>query len=156
MVYPYAKRFVNNAKKLNSLEISTITPVKLYRLPHIQRAAVHYIPVVGKTLRALTKELEDPVPILEKFAKFIAEIHRKGVYFRSLHLGNVVVTENDEFALIDIADLKFFSRPLSERQQKRNIKHLLRPPEDNWILTPNLESILSSYHQHKTDLSNRP
>ena len=121
-------------------------------MPHIQRTAVHYIPVAGDTLRALTKAMDDPVPLLTNFAKFLAELHHKGVYFRSIHIGNVVVTENNEFALIDIADLKVFPKSLSIRQRNRNMKHLLRPPEDNFILIPNIDAIISSYHQHKLEI----
>ncbi|MBQ0798945.1 MAG: hypothetical protein KBT63_06635 [Porticoccaceae bacterium] len=156
LFFPYANRFVDNAKKLNKLDIPTITPLNIYCLPHIQRTAVHYLPVEGDTLRALTKEMGDPAPLLKKFAKFIAELHRKGVYFRSIHLGNVVLTENNKFALIDIADLKCYGNPLSRTLKKRNIKHLLRPPEDDWILKPNLTEMLTSYHQDQKNINCRP
>lgn len=155
LLFPYAKRFVSNAEKLKRLNITTVTPLALYWLPHIKRTAVHYVPVAGETLRALTKEAADPTPILINFAKFLADIHHKGIYFRSVHLGNVVVTTNNNFALIDIADLKFFHKPLSERQQKRNMKHLLRPTEDHWLLMPNLKPITSSYYQHQKHICNQ-
>src|SRR5690554_7055274 len=47
-----------------------------------------------------------------------------GVYFRSFHLGNVVLTPENELGLIDISDMKIFRRPLSQWQRKRNYEHM--------------------------------
>lgn len=149
MFFPYAKRFINNAKKLNNLKIPTISPLALYCLPHLQRTAVHYKPVLGSTLRELSKTPADLRPLFEKFGEFLAELHQKGVYFRSIHLGNVVLQDAGDFALIDIADLKIFSKPLSEHRRKRNMRHLLRPEQDNSILKKNLEFLSKSYAKRR-------
>lgn len=116
---------------------------------------MHYEAVQGSTLRDLTKDISDPRLLLESFGVFLAELHRKGIYFRSLHFGNVVLQETGEFGLIDIADLRFFGRPLSEYQRKQNFKHLSRPKEDAWILQANLKFICGAYNQHRKFLQQK-
>ena len=116
---------------------------------------MHYEAVQGSTLRDLTKDISDPRLLLESFGVFLAELHRKGIYFRSIHFGNVVLQETGEFGLIDIADLRFFGRPLSEYQRERNFKHLLRPKEDTWILQENLKFIYGAYNQHRNSLQQK-
>ncbi|HZJ92281.1 MAG TPA: toluene tolerance protein, partial [Thiopseudomonas sp.] len=57
-----------------------------------------------------------------------------GVYFRSIHLGNVVLTPECELGLIDISDMKIFRRPLSKWQRKRNFEHMVRDERDReWL-----------------------
>ena len=64
------------------------------------------------------------------FAGFVARLHRKGVYFRSLHLGNVLILPDTNFGLVDISDLRVRRRPLGLRARARNFRHLLRRVED--------------------------
>jgi len=50
----------------------------------------------------------------------------RGIYFRSLHLGNIVLTPEGSLGLIDIADLSFQRRPLSKAKARRNLAHFTR------------------------------
>jgi len=134
-IWPYAQRFANNAKKLEELGIPCPKIIQVYRIPSIERDAVHYYPLPGTTLRDLYRgDLEYPADLRERFLKFVEHIQDLGVYFRSIHLGNVVLTPDDELGLIDISDMKIFRRPLSQWQRRRNEEHVSRNAQDeNWI-----------------------
>ncbi|MOA52408.1 hypothetical protein D3C78_1757000 [compost metagenome] len=56
----------------------------------------------------------------------IRSLHQSGIYFRSLHLGNIVVTPEGKLGLIDVADMRFLRSPLSARLVKRNLQHFAR------------------------------
>ena len=111
-LYPYAQRFADNAKSLLSLGIPSITVTGLYQVPHLQRDIVVYPLLEGETLRDyLAKFPEKNSELVMKMAEFIASLHKKGVYFRSLHFGNVLVLPNGEMGLIDVSDMKITGRP---------------------------------------------
>lgn len=134
-IWPYAQRFANNAKKLEELGIPCPKIIQVYRIPSIERDAVHYYPLPGTTLRDLYRgDLEYPADLRERFLKFVEHIQDLGVYFRSIHLGNVVLTPENELGLIDISDMKIFRRPLSQWQRKRNFEHMVRDERDReWL-----------------------
>ena len=134
-IWPYAQRFADNAKKLEELGIPCPKIIQVYRIPSIERDAVHYHPLPGTTLRDLySGDAEYPDDLRERFLKFVAHIQDLGVYFRSIHLGNVVLTPEGELGLIDISDMKIFRRPLSKWQRKRNQEHVSRNTYDKkWI-----------------------
>jgi hypothetical protein len=67
-------------------------------------------------------------------ARYLAQLHDKGVYFRSIHFGNIIVDEAGAFALIDVADTRFKGRSLGNGERARNFRHLLRYPEDRQAL----------------------
>lgn len=136
-IWPYAQRFADNAKKLEELGIPCPKIIQVYRIPSIERDAVHYHPLPGLTLRQLRDgEAEYPDDLLERFASFVTHIHNLGVYFRSIHLGNVVLTPQGEIGLIDISDLKTQSRPLSKWQRERNLVHMTKDAADKeWLNT---------------------
>lgn len=134
LIWPYAQRFANNAQSLQDLGIPCPKVIGVYRLAALQRDIVHYHPLPGLTLRQLRNAPDAPSDLLERLAIFIADLHEKGVYFRSLHLGNVVLTPQGELGLIDIADLKTQRCALSRAQRARNFRHMLRDTEDrDWL-----------------------
>ncbi len=129
--YPYAKRFADNCRTLAERGIPCPRVRQVYRIAEIARDAVHYDPLPGQTLRQL---LEDPLSDDRRRAQlgaFIAQLHEKGVYFRSAHLGNVVLTPEGELGLIDIADLRY-------------------PQDRAWLLDNGGDAFSSAYlaHQH--------
>ncbi len=136
-IWPYAQRFADNAKKLEELGIPCPKIIQVYRIPSIERDGVHYHPLPGTTLRDLYRgDLEYPADLRERFLKFVEHIQDLGVYFRSIHLGNVVLTPENEIGLIDISDMKVFSRPLSQWQRKRNFVHMVKDEQDKAWLAP--------------------
>lgn len=75
----------------------------------------------------------------------IAELHNKGVYFRSLHLGNVVQDENGQLGLIDISDMVCSSAPLGRLKRSRNFQHLFRYERDVDNLRPYGDGFIEGY-----------
>lgn len=148
---PYSKRFAKNAVKLAKLGIPTVTTIETYRIPSIRRTAVHYSPLTGATLRKLSGGID--LMLADKLGKFIRELHDKGIYFRSLHLGNIVLTPENRLGLIDISDMKTYKKSLSEELRIRNFKHLLRTTEDSRPIKAQTEAFVAAYKKYGTKLS---
>ncbi len=127
LLVPYSDRFWRNAARLTELGIPTLTPLKLFRLEDSSLSAVLYSPLQGRTLKDIY--MDEPNAFgkhLQALIDFIRALHRRGIYFRSLHLGNIVLTPEGTLGLIDIADLSFQRRPLSKAKAKRNLAHFSR------------------------------
>lgn len=136
LFYNYAKRFFDNSKKLQKQKIITVNAVRYINIPEIKRTGVIYHPLSGVNIRdwatrhgnILSKEL------IERLAQFIAQLHNQGIYFRSLHLGNIILTTDDKLGIIDIADLKIKKQRLSDAWRLRNIQHMKRYDDDIALL----------------------
>lgn len=149
-LYPYARRFIDNARRLAELGILTVTVVDAAHCPAVARHLVTYRPLPGVTLRqALGAVAADRHRLLVEFARLVATLHQKGVYFRSLHFGNVIVASGGEgLGLIDVADMSFRAGPLTLRQRERNFAHMLRYREDRQALQAyGWERFLDAYLQ---------
>lgn len=133
LIRPYARRFHANARALSARGVLTVVPEQLLRIPHLRRTAVIYRPLAGETLRDRLRMAADRGALLRELGTFLAVLHRRGVCFRALHFGNVIVTEDRGFGLIDVADLELYRRPLGPRRILRNLGHLMRYAED-WAL----------------------
>lgn len=135
--YPYAQRFVDNAVALQIREIPVPRVISAMRIPSVKRDAVHYQPLEGTTLRQLLRQGLDPKTgqaLKKRFTEFVIHLHALGIYFRSLHLGNVVLTPSGELGLIDFSDLRIYSRPLPVFMRRRNIQRMLGiDSEQGWI-----------------------
>jgi hypothetical protein len=132
--YPYARRFADNAVALAGRGIPCPEVTGLYRIPGVRRDAVRYRPLEGRTLRQLIGSGADTAGLRARLARFVADLHEAGVYFRSLHLGNIVLMPSGAFGLIDIADLHARRRPLPAHRRRRNLQHLLRDAQDRaWL-----------------------
>ncbi|WP_025211504.1 bifunctional O-antigen ligase/aminoglycoside phosphotransferase family protein [Pseudomonas brassicacearum] len=145
---PYSERFAVNSQQLRNLGIPSPTILNLYYL-NDGSSAVHYVPLPGMTLRQALQSTSTPAQrhaLVEGFGKFMAQLHERGVYFRSLHLGNVLVLDNGEFGLIDIADLYLYPSALRLALRQRNLRHLQRYPEDQgWLFEQHLDALLNGY-----------
>jgi tRNA A-37 threonylcarbamoyl transferase component Bud32 len=130
LMRPYSWRFQRNARRLAALGIPTVAPEALLRIPHLRRTAVLYRPLAGRTLRELLDAEPGSERWIAEFGRFLGQLHRQGVYFRSLHFGNLVVGDGGVFGLIDVADLEFRAAPLPPSLVVRNLRHLLRYPQD--------------------------
>lgn len=135
--YPYAERFADNSSALRQRGIPVPEVIDVFRIPSIGRDAVHYHPLPGRTLRQLRREGLDPsreARLKDAFTHLLVELHEKGVYFRSLHLGNVVCTPDGRLGLIDIADARMSRRPLRRHQRIRNLQRLLKTADESeWV-----------------------
>jgi hypothetical protein len=176
-VYGYAQRFCSNADRLAALGIASIHIRACYAVqdarllayplavntapmttalapataatPLSHTFAVHYAPLPGQTLKQLLDQQQLPPQLIRQLGAFIAGLHAKGVHFRSLHLGNIVLTPAGELGLIDIADMKIYPWSLWFGTRLRSFRHLTRYARMN---TPFGESnwgiLVDSYIAH--------
>ena len=152
LIKPYASRFVKNAHVLKKLGIHTVDVVDMFYCPPIKRTLVKYQPIPGKTLRSVLNSSPQFDVIMESFVRFFAELHDKGVFFRAIHLNNVIVSEDSNtLGLIDLADMKITSKGLSRAMRLRNFKHLTRYKADQDSLkTFGLDRFIDIYFSSNT------
>jgi len=135
-IWPYAQRFVRAADRLQQLGIPTVQVRRLVRIPHIRRDAVIYTPLPGRNLRAALAETGDTQtePLIEGLVGLLVTLHQRGVYFRAIHFGNVLVIDHEQFGLIDVSEARFFRPPLGPWRRARNFEPMLRYEEDRSAL----------------------
>ncbi|GAB4349913.1 MAG: hypothetical protein Kow0073_03930 [Immundisolibacter sp.] len=121
---PYSRRFVDNARHLKRLGIPTVEVRCHLHCPEWARHVVAYRALPGEVLRDRLKAGTEVD--WRRLAGFVATLHDRGVYFRSLHSGNVVCVPGGGFGLIDIADMRVSARPLGLLRRLRNLRPLLR------------------------------
>ncbi len=132
-LFPYAMRFARNAQVLRQRGIDCPQIIACYRAQESELDMIHYWPVPGETVRACLS-LGGQAELLEKVGSYIARLHEQGIYFRALHLGNIVRGDDGHLALIDIADVRFSQRPLRRWVRRRNFRNILRYREDRrWL-----------------------
>jgi tRNA A-37 threonylcarbamoyl transferase component Bud32 len=153
--YPYAQRFADNAAELRQRGIPCPEVVDVFRIAGFSRDAVRYIPLAGRTLRQVIETDATPQDLPEKLGRFVARLHESGIYFRSLHLGNILLTPSGALGLIDVADLRTQSRALDSNQRKRNLLRLHRDPPDCFWLSGERKSVFDTSYadglKRKTD-----
>jgi hypothetical protein len=64
---------------------------------------------------------------------FIIRLHDLGMYFRSLHIGNVVITPDGRIGLIDFADLRIYPWSLGVPAQRNMQRMLGMADEADWV-----------------------
>ncbi|MEZ0232011.1 MAG: toluene tolerance protein [Methylophilaceae bacterium] len=131
-IYSYARQFCRNAARLQVLGIPTVQIKQLYHFADSKNSAVLYQPLPGKTIRQLIAASEADDALFRHLGVFVAKLHYLGVYFRSLHFGNIVLTPEHQLGLIDIADMSIFPWKLGNVRRERNFRHLVRVKED-WV-----------------------
>lgn len=125
--YPYAQRFADNAVALAERGFIVPAILNVFRIPEIARDAVHYAPVPGTTLRAAARAGLDAArhaALKSAFNRLIIQLHDTGVYFRSLHIGNVICLPDDRLGLIDISDARIHRRALGAYWRARNLRRM--------------------------------
>ena len=147
---PYSERFARNSHQLAAQGIPTPPVLEVLAYPDGSRG-VHYQPLAGRTLRqalASARSQEERQMLSQHLGRFIGQLHQQGVYFRSLHLGNVLVLDNGELGLIDLADMRILPSPLSAGLRQRNLRHMQRYTEDRqWLFEENIDALLNGYAQ---------
>jgi len=147
---PYAQRFAQNATVLRGLLIPAPDIKGVYRMADPPRTAVHYAGLPGNTMRTSMREADEVgrERLVRRFGQLLAHLHDAGIYFRSLHLGNVIVLPNEELGLIDFADMQTYSKSLPISKRKRNLRHVQRYKEDrDWIFDAYLCTLQESYRE---------
>lgn len=123
---PDARRFAERASRLQEMAIATPS---IRECAWIDRdkavSACLYEPLAGQPLDRLFRERRAEFDqLLPQLAAYILRLHRLGIYFRSLHLGNILLTPSGDFGLIDFLDIRFKRRPLGKHLIQRNFAHL--------------------------------
>jgi hypothetical protein len=135
MLYPYSIRFRRNSRRLKRRGFRCVTVDETFYCRAIRRHGVIYRRLDGKPLdRLLVKAGEQADRLYLAYAAFIALLHARRIYFRSLHPGNVLLLPDNEFGLIDIGDMRYPLRALTVGQRRRNLRHLLRSAEFRGVL----------------------
>jgi hypothetical protein len=145
-IYPYSLRFKQNAERLIAMGITCVTVKRVFYCHAIKRHGVIYSLMEGDSLEKIAAREGISDDLFLRLAEFIALLHRKGVYFRSLHLGNILLLPEGGLGLIDVADMRFSRSPLRVDQRKRNFRHLLRNSEHRKVFSEfGLERFLDLY-----------
>lgn len=129
-----AQRFATNAARLQRRGICTVAIERVFRLTHPVRHGVLYRGVAGTTAREALRASADRAGLSRELGAYIAQLHERGVLFRSLHMGNIIVQADGALALIDIADLRAHWFSLNRWQRRRNFHHVLRYASDKELL----------------------
>lgn len=146
---PAARRFARNTRRLNALGIPAPTVSELFWIDRSKGlSACLYEPLPGQSIEQMLRA--DPTcaaQLLEPLANFIRDLHRQGIYFRSLHLGNILLLPEGTFGLIDVLDLRFKHAPLGAWLVKRNLRHLDSYLRRSPLQGFSMEELRARYHQ---------
>ncbi len=145
---PPSRRFASNAQQLQLLGVTAPAIKELVRIPSAKLDGVLYQPLPGDTLRNRWRNLEDAERErdIRQFGAFLGHLHQLGVYFRSLHLGNVLKQPDGSFGLIDVSDMSFSHDRLMPWKRHRNLTHMLRYSEDsNWLADQHVSALIAGY-----------
>jgi hypothetical protein len=90
-------------------------------------SGVSYRYIPGKTYRDLGNKITKAM--ITDLAKYISIIHKKGIYFRAMHLGNILL-HNKKLFLIDIAKIHFYPWPLFIFTRARAFRRMIKYQDD--------------------------
>lgn len=132
LFFPPADCFRRNAEALAARGIPCPQVLEAYDIDSERKTAVRYWPLPGETVRSLLPSLNahEREFLLLRLARFIAHLHDEGIYFRSLHLGNVLLLPGGNFGLIDLSDMSVYRGPIGRLKRVRNFRHVLRYQSD--------------------------
>jgi len=143
-----AKRFADNARELITRNVKAPEISEVFSVPDRRLSAVMYQPLPGETLRQHFRQLNDLSlsDAIADFGAFLGDLHQRGIYFRSLHLGNVIYLPDQTYGLIDLSDMYLAKRALSAWKRRRNLHHILRYKEDiDWLARTHREAWIRGY-----------
>lgn len=125
---PQAKRFSINAKKLQERNIPAPIVEEVLYCKEIPVHLIVYSWMDGEDLRFLCGS--GHIECLSDLPAFLAHLHKQGIYFRAIHLGNLLRQKNDTLAILDMSDLRTQSYALGAFQRARNLAHLMNRKDD--------------------------
>lgn len=141
---PKYLQFIENAQKLHALHINTVNIHHIYCLADRKAYAVRYTPLPGRDLRSLMAHNTDTM--ISQLLDFMVTLHDKGIYFRGLHLGNVLLCDAGGLGIIDMADMRFKRSALGLLYRVRNIAHMVHRPEDQALFQSyGMKKLLAQY-----------
>lgn len=125
---PQALRFSDNITGLHARGYNVPSLIRVQHCTDLNTYLVHYQKIEGQNIRALAKL--GKMHLIEDVAKLVANLHKDGIIFRSIHLENLLYKSDGSLALIDIADVRFKDKPLNIYLRYRNLVHLFASEDD--------------------------
>ncbi|SEQ23891.1 hypothetical protein SAMN04244573_01250 [Azotobacter beijerinckii] len=146
---PAAQRFSRNAGQLGQRGIRTPQIVETFWLDRAAGlSACLYHPLPGISVEQLYRQAPQQIAdLLPALAEFIRHLHERGIYFRSLHLGNIIRMPDGQFGLIDILDLRCRQGALSAWLVRRNLCHLRHYLERRQLTDFPLDTLCELYRR---------
>ncbi len=129
-LYPYNLRFARNSRRLQARGIAAPEIREVFFCADIDRHGVIYDLLEGESFHDLFAAGGEE-SLYAVLADFLAELHRRGVYFRSVHPGNVLLRPNGSMGLIDVQDVRFWPWSLSTASRARNFRHLFNSDDQS-------------------------
>jgi serine/threonine protein kinase len=130
VLYPYTLRFQRNSRRLQRMGIACVDVDDIFYCHAIRRHGLIYRRLDGTPLDELLVSADDgAVQLFRDYGAFIAMLHRRRIYFRSLHPGNILLLPGGGLGLIDVADMRFPWLRLTPARRRRNFRHLFRSVE---------------------------
>lgn len=129
--FPHAPRFQRSAKRLIAKGILAPEIQELYYCPQNKNYLLIYPEIPGYNFRELTST-ENPQQ-LTQLSFFLADLHHQGIFYRGIHLGNVLATPEHSLALIDIVNVKVKSKALNLKERAKNLAHLIYYRDDQAV-----------------------
>ncbi len=133
-VWPYAARFASNARRLRRRGVDTVAVEGLFRCPGLGMDFVVYPMLPGASLRDLDADPDRRREALSGLPAYLARLHRCGVHFRGLHLGNVLHQGPGRYALLDVGYLRLLPWALDVRSRASNFRNIMRYDRDLELL----------------------
>lgn len=124
---PQANQFIASSKKLLARDISAPVVKQVLYCSDIPVHMVIYDRLDGLDLRELCATRG--VTSLSRLPDYLAHLHKIGIYFRAIHLGNILIDGN-KISLLDISDLSVRNSSLGVFQRARNLGHMLNSVDD--------------------------
>lgn len=149
---PYSKRFADNCRRLNERGIPAPVIQKRFRIHETGEHVLIYPLLPGQSLAELAAK--DALPV-EQLAAFYAQLHERGVLFRSIHLGNILQLNDDRMGLIDVTDCWFFSRSLGPRFRAQNIGYAWSYHSDHKYFPISVRERMLAAYLEAADLGRR-
>ncbi len=125
--FPQAMQFTTSSRKLLELGISAPIVKDVIYCKEIPVHMVIYDRLDGKDLRERCEDGD--IHSLQGLPAYLAHLHQAGIYFRAIHLGNILL-DGELMSLVDISDLSAKGSPLGVLQRARNVAHLFNSQED--------------------------
>lgn len=147
---PYSKRFADNCARLNERAIPAPVVSDSFRIKETGEHVLIYPMLPGHSMADLAAA--DGLPI-EAMAQFYVQLHNAGVFFRSIHLGNVLQLEDQRLGVIDVTDCWFYKSPLGMKKRAQNIGYAWAYRGDNVYFTDAVRERMQAVYLDKAELS---
>lgn len=175
-IYPYCLRFKRNSLRLKKHGVQCPDVQEVYRINNHAAGVVHairYPLLAGQPLRSLlatetgSTTTKSNSVILDELALFMAALHKKGIFFRGIHMANLLYLPTEPsasstpidifntFALLDITTVKYSFGALPLQKRARNLKHLLHYRDDQHIFSYTAKAQFMQHYLQAARLSPR-